>query len=150
MLHASRMHVALQERIFVSLLMTNIKQMIVEHAFSECRNSSNIMVRSSLLHQHLDIMLTLDGRTPSTHSLVHERICLQKFCPMHVNLQTIQHYLLAGERVLLLDIFQKMFMLSSWSCFTCSRALLSHTNVHKRMFMSRFCHTSIKLRTIQR
>ena len=107
MLHHSRMHVALQEQIVVSLSTKNIKQMIVEHAFSECRNSSNIMFRSSLLHQHVDIMLTLDGRTRSTHTHVRESICLQKFCRMHVNLQTIQHYLMAGERVVLLDIFKK-------------------------------------------
>jgi len=101
------MHVALEERIVVSLSTKNIKQVIDEHAFSECRNSSNITFRSSLLHQHVDIMLTLDGRTRSTHTHVHERICPQKFCRMHVNLQTIQHYLLAGERVVLLDIFKK-------------------------------------------
>ena len=73
-LHPSRMHVALQVRIAVSLSQKNIKQMIVQHAFSGCRTSSNIMFRSSLLYHHVDIMFSRDGHTCSTHTHVRGRI----------------------------------------------------------------------------
>ena len=143
-LHPSRMHVALQVRIVVSLSQKNIKQMIVQHAFSGCRTSSNIMFRSSLLYHHVDIMVSLDGHTCSTHTHVRGRIVCRSSVASTLtsNQFSITWWRVSGLSCL---TFSK-----NVSCLICSRALLPHTDVHKRMCMWRFCRTSVKLRKNKR
>ena len=143
-LHPSRMHVALQVRIAVSLSQKNIKQMIVQHAFSGCRTLSNIMFRSSLLYHHVDIMFSLDGHTCSTHTHVRGRIVCRSSVASTL---TSNQFSSTGWRVSGLSC---VTFAKNVACLICWRALLPRTNVHKRKFMWRICRTSVKLRQNKR